>query len=91
MRDFLNSILDFIESESLTDEEFETIEAIDPALTEDYTKEVYLALREVLEARENVSNQVKRLKLYFIAKGVDVSSTPSVPTPKSNIYIGEPL
>lgn len=87
MRSFLDAILAFINAESLTDEEFEGIE-----LTEQvYTKDTYLALREVLEARESVSDQVKRLKLYFVAKGVDVSSTPAVPTPKSNIYIGSGL
>lgn len=87
MRTFLDAILAFINAESLTDEEFESIE-----LTEQvYTKEVYLALRTILEARELVSDQVKRLKLYFIAKGVDVSSTPTVPTAKSNIFIGSGL
>lgn len=91
MRDFLDAILTFINAESLTDEEFalDVIEDLDtpPA----YTRETYLALRTVLESREEVSDAVKRLKLYFIAKGVDVSSTPSIPTPKSNIYIGDGL
>lgn len=88
MRDFLNAIFAFIESESLTDDEFESISLDgDP----DYTKEAYLALRVILEARENVSGQVKRLKLYFIAKGVDLTDTSTVPTAKSNIYIGDAL
>jgi len=87
MREFLDAILDFINAESLTDEEFETIELVTP----EYTKEVYLALRGVLESRESISDQVKRLKLYFIAKGVDVSSTPTVPTARSNIFIGSGL
>lgn len=88
MRDFLDAILDFIGSESLTDEEFESIELEGaPA----YTKETYLALRTVLESRENITGQTKRLKLYFIAKGVDISDTPTVPTPNSNIFIGSVL
>lgn len=89
MRSFLNAILAFISSESLTDEEFTLIEALE--LTQAYTKEVYLALRNVLEARENVSGQVKKLKFYFIARGVDVSATPTIPTPNSNIFIGSAL
>lgn len=88
MRDFLDAILAFINAESLTDDEFT---ALDPALVQDYSKEVYLALRGILEARENVSDAVKRLKLYFVAKGVDISTTPCVPTPNSNIFIGSGL
>jgi hypothetical protein len=87
MRDFLDTILEFIGSESLTDEEFETVTLED----EEYTKEVYLALRTILEARETVSGEVKRLKLYFIARNVDISDAPSVPTPNSNILIGKAL
>lgn len=87
MRSFLDAILAFINAESLTDEEFEGIDLDEQA----YNKETYLALRAVLEGRELVSDQVKRLKLYFIAKGVDVSSTPTIPTPKSNIFIGDAL
>ncbi len=88
MRDFLDAILAFIEAESLTDLEFD---ALDPDLVQDYTKEIYLALRAVLEARELVSDAVKRLKLYFIAKGVDVHTAVSIPTPNSNIFIGSGL
>lgn len=87
MREFLDSILTFIQSESLTDEEFETIELED----ESYTVETYLALRTILEAREGVSDQVERLRTYFMARGVDVNATPEVPTPVSNIFIGSPL
>ncbi len=89
MRDFLDAILEFIDSESMTDEEFDVIDALE--LTQAYSKEVYLALRTMLEARELVSDQVKRLKLYFIARGVDVSATPTIPTARSNIFIGASL
>lgn len=88
LRDFLDAILSFIESESLTDEEFD---GLPEDLTEEYTKETYLALKTVLENREGVSGQAKRLKLYFIAKGVDLSDTGSAKTPKSNIFIGSKL
>ena len=86
MREFLDEILEFIESESLTDEEFDTIELVTP----EYTKEVYEALKAVLESRENVSGQGKRLKLYFIAKGVDLSD-PTVKPAKSEIFLGSEL
>lgn len=83
MRDFLDAIFDFIGSESLTDEEFDSLSVT----VEEYTKEVYEALKGILEAREGVSGQGKRLKLYFVAKGVDLIGVPSI-TPNSNIFLG---
>jgi hypothetical protein len=88
LREFLDEILDFIGSESLTDEEFE---ALPEEVAEEYTSVTYLTLREVLENRESVSGQPKKLKLYFIAKGVDLSTANTVKTPKSNIFIGSKL
>lgn len=88
MRDFLDSILEFIGCESLTDEEFQTISLTEPPA---YTSEAYDALKTVLQARENVSDQVKRLKFYFIAKGVDLSGTSPVKKPVSHIFIGSEL
>jgi hypothetical protein len=87
MREFLNNILNFIGSESLTDEEFDSIETEIP----NYSKVTYLALKDVIDARESVSGQGKRLKLYFIARGVDVSDAGAVPPAKSNILIGVAL
>ncbi len=84
MRDFLNAILNFIGSESLTDDEFDSVESE----TAVYSKANYLELKSIVDARESVSGQGKRLKLYFIARGVDVSETGSVPPAKSNILIG---
>lgn len=87
MRNFLDAILEFISAATLTDLEFATITLpLPPA----YTNATYLALRTVLESRESVSDQVTRLKLYFVAKGVDVSSA-IIPTPNSNIFIGAVL
>lgn len=87
MRDFLDAILAFINSESLTDEEFETVTLEEQT----YTKETYEQLRTILEAREGVSGQTKKLKLYFIAKGVDLSGASSPKTPNSNIFIGSKI
>lgn len=86
MRDFLDAILAFIESESLTDEEFDTITLDEP----EYTKEVYEALKAVLLSRESVSGQGKRLKLYFVAKGVNVDDSDPRPA-ASQIFIGSEL
>lgn len=87
MRAFLDAILEFIGSESLTDEEFDTTDLPEPPA---YSTLTYLALKEVLESRESVSTQGERLKFYFKAKGVDVGDEPAT-TPKSNIYIGSNL
>lgn len=90
MRDFLNAILDFIGSESLTDEEFETIEEQGTFVL--YSKATYDVLKSTIEAREAVSGQSKKLKLYFIARGVDIcDGSKTVHAPKSNILIGMPL
>ena len=90
LRTFVNGIFSFIGSESLTDEEFETLEAVEPALTESYTKALYDALKETIQNRDGVSGQGRKLKAYFSARGVDVSGS-TVPTPNSNILIGKPL
>lgn len=86
MRVFLNNILAFIGSESLTDAEFGTIN-----LTEqNYSLNTYNALKSVLEGREMVSNQLWKLKSYFRIKGAPVSGENAV-TPVSNIFLGASL
>jgi hypothetical protein len=87
MREFLDGIFSHIGSSSLTDNEYETINTALPA---DYTKEVYEALRTVLENRENVSGQTKKLKLFFLSKGIDLNGS-AIATANSNIFIGTPL
>ena len=84
MRDFLNGILTFIGSTSLTDEEFDalTIESYG------YDQATYQALAHVLEARESISTLQDRLVSYFEAKGVSVTANE---TGKSNIFIGAVL
>lgn len=84
MRDFLNSILSFIGSTSLTDDEFETVEATHPI----YDQATYNDLSRILQGRENVSIFQDRLTKYYQAKGVDVAPRN---TATSNIFIGSPL
>lgn len=85
MRDFLDAILAFVGSESLTDEEFDGIDLEE----EEYTQETYDALKAVLESREGVSSQLTRLAHYFEAKGVDVDDSEA--TPASEIFFGDEL
>lgn len=87
MREFLDAILGVIGSETLTDDEFSTIEITETT----YTEATYDALKAVLQAREDVSGQVKRLKLYFLARGVEFVKTQPTKVPKSNIFLGSEL
>lgn len=84
MRDFLNSILNFIGSESLTDVEFETVEAKYPI----YDKDTYNDLAKILQTRDSVSIMISRLTKYYQAKGVDVEKKK---VGKTNILVGSPL
>jgi hypothetical protein len=84
MRDYLNAILEFIGTESLTDEEFD---AIDLESTEDQVA-VYDALAGVLESRELVSSMLLRLQNYFLAQGTEVVP---VTVAVSNIFVGAVL
>ncbi len=84
LRDFLDDILSFIGSESLTDDEFDTV---GEEVTEDYTKVGYEALKAIVQEREGVSGQLKKLKAFYIAKGVDLSATPSRDA-SSHIFVG---
>lgn len=88
LRDFLDNIFAEIDSESLTDEEFDSLPE---TLTEEYNKAVYESLKGVLHTRETVSGQGKKLKFYFLSKGADLSGAPPVHVPNSNIYIGSRL
>jgi hypothetical protein len=81
MRDYLNAILQFIGAESLTDEEFDSI---DLESTEDQVA-VYNVLLAILEARELVSEMRARLQNYFLAQGTQVSLPAAAVT---NIFVG---
>ena len=87
MRVFLDDILAFINAESLTDDEFDSIP---DTLVESYNEYVYQALRSTLQGRESVSLQLKKLKGLFIAKGVFITES-STPTPVSHILVGSVL
>lgn len=87
MRVFLDGVLEFIGSESLTDDEFATLP---DTLVASYNEYTYAALRSVLQARESLSYQLKKLKALYIARGVNVCDTPAQ-EPKSNILIGAAL
>jgi hypothetical protein len=83
MRDDLNDILSFIGAESLTDEEFDSIDLENMENQVD----VYNSLLVVLESRESVSDMAIRLQNYFLAQGVIITS----PEPTSNIFVGSVL
>lgn len=82
MRAFLNAILAFIGSASLSDEEWDGVEVEE----QEYSQEVYDELKAILEARENVSTQLQKLVYYFKAKGVDVENQDR--TAQSQIFVG---
>lgn len=86
-RGFFDSILDFIDVDFLTDEEFESIEVEEP----DYDLDTYLALKTVLLDRESVSDSIDRLTHFFLAKGVDISDPNAAKPAQSNIFIGTRL
>lgn len=87
MRDWLNAILGFIGTTSLTDEEYQGMNLVNVE-TQIYSQAAYDALAAVLVGRENVSQMQSRLIGVFKAKGTDV--TPAV-TAETNILLGIPL
>ena len=87
LRIFLNNILAFIGTTSLTDEEFDSIE-LEAA---GWDQATYDVLSEVLVAREAVSSMQERLKYAFRARGIEVDPSAVSTNAKSNILIGGPL
>ncbi len=86
MRDFLNAILAFISSESLTDGEYA---AFPTGLDQEYSAEIYEGLKTLLIARESVSLQYSRLKAFFVAKGLIIQAVARPPI--SQILVGSGL
>lgn len=84
MRDFLDAILAFIVAESMTDEEFATVESELPI----YDQCTYDDLSRILESREAVSVMQTRLLAYYQAKGVNIAPAE---TGKSDIFLGAVL
>lgn len=85
MRDFLDAILAFIGSSSLTDDEFDAL----TISSYGYDQETYEALAAVLEGRSASSTLTDRLKYFFLSKGVEVAEAET--EARSNIYIGDAL
>ncbi len=81
MREILNGVLQAIGAESLTDNEWESIEDTD--LAENVAR--YTALDAILFARESVSTIRDRLRYYYLAKGTEL---PTVASGSSNVLVG---
>lgn len=86
MRDFLDQILDFIGTSSLTTEEYELILLEDEEM--ENLERVYFELSKVLDARSEISTYRERLRFYFLAQGADISQAQATPPARSNILIG---
>jgi hypothetical protein len=84
VRDFLNGILNFIVAESLTDDEFDSVESTIPI----YDQATYDDLARILSARESLSTLQARLLAYYQARGVEIDA---LETGSSNIYLGSVL
>lgn len=87
MRDWLNAILVFIGTTSLTDEEYDSINFLN-LTTNVYNQAAYDELSAVLLTRESVSTMQARLLGVFTAKGASIEGAV---TAKTNIYIGDVL
>jgi len=86
MRVWLNAILAFIGTASLTDLEFNAIDT-DVLTLNTYNTAVYSALSAVITSRGDAGNMQTRLVSFFKAKGLEVSADIAV----SNIYLGSVL
>ncbi len=85
MRDFIDEILTFIGTATMTDGEYASV-SIDSA---SYDQPTYEAILAMLNTRESISTFVDRLTAYFEAKGVVV--VPPESTGSSNIFVGGDL
>lgn len=87
MRDWLNAILSFIGTSSLTDGEYSGIDQTG-MISQTYNQEAYDQLSEVLDSRGDAGTFQDRLIGVFKAKGVDVAAAD---TAQSEIYLGDVL
>lgn len=86
LREFYDWVLDFIETSSLTDEEFDKSPIdIDP----DYNQQTFDFLKLILSERESVSDTYRRLYNLYYASGAIEQSKPD--RAQSNIFIGARL
>jgi hypothetical protein len=81
MRDFLDAILAFIVAESLTDNEFDSVEATVTI----YDQATYDDLARILTARGSATVYLDRLLSYYEARGVSLTAATVA---NSNIFIG---
>lgn len=86
LRTFLNNILAWIGTSSLTDEEYESIELEAAA----WDQATYDVLSAVLVARDQVSSMQDRLLKTFQSRGVEITGAAS-PNASTNILIGDAL
>lgn len=86
MRDFLNAILIFIGSTSLTNDEFEDFSG----LSYGYNLDTFNKLKMLLIERDEVTESTERLQSYFQAKGLSFDVDPGE-IAVSNIFIGAAL
>lgn len=84
MRTYLNSLLAFIGSTALTDDEWAPI----TATVQQLDQASYNALSGVIQGREGISTMHDRLNGLYTAKGVDYIPAKGG---TSNILIGLPL
>lgn len=82
-RDDANLILEFIGAESLTDEEWESMDLDE----ESNDLDMYNALSAVLAEREDVTDMQARLNYYYAAQGISFTEAEG----SSNIFVGSEL
>jgi hypothetical protein len=84
LRDFIDAILAFIGTTSLTNEEFAWFTVTD----QEYTQTLYAEMILMLDSREAISSTRDRLTSYFEARGVTVTE-PAAGV--SKIFLGDVL
>lgn len=87
MRDWLNAILQYIGTTSMTDVEYAAVNVIGME-TLVYNQAAYDQLSALLLSREAVSDMQRRLYGVFLAKGGDIKEAVIA---KTNIFLGAVL
>ncbi len=90
MREFLDTVLDFIDVESLTDEEYDNLSLAEDAPVQPSVA-TYLSLKGLLEERGEPEGTLQRLRYYFLSADVQLSTEQMRATPRSQIWIGSRL
>lgn len=87
MRDWLNAILVYIGSATMTDLEYNSLNFLTLDVNV-YSQSAYDQLSSILLAREAVSTMQRRLFGLFLAKGADIREANVA---KTNILLGSAL